>query len=221
MAHTIQTQTDNPANRLREALDKAERQIVKLDGDNIEKFLVLLDTIEQMFEDFADVEIDLRPEEVRWQSLLNRMSSRPGPIVAAASKAGGIGKLRTKHPPAESFWWHLDQVVAQNRRSMVQRVGLTLGSIVAVVLLAYWILNTFFPPNPDTLLLVDTTGRIEQLVMEQRWAEALDFAEKTLLELPDEVELWAWKAVLLERLGDVDDAQKALDEALELMAEPA
>lgn len=217
MAHTIQTQTDNPANRLRDALEQAERQVVSLDGKNIEEFLMLLDSIEYMLEDFTEIEIDLRSEEVRWQSLLNRLSSRPGPVVAAASKAGGIGKLRAAHPPAESFWWHLDQVVSQNRRQSVQRVGLTLGAIVGTVLLAYWVLNTFFPPNPDTILLVDTTGRIEQLVMEQRWAEAIDFAEQTLQELPTEVELWAWEAVLLERLGDVDEAQEALDQALLLM----
>src|SRR3712207_3413276 len=107
MAHAIESRANSPMNELRDALDKAERQVVNLDGANIVDFLLLLDRIEQLFETFAPTN-DLRSEESRWESLLNRLSSKPGPVVAAAGKAGGLAALRTQQGPSENFWWHLD-----------------------------------------------------------------------------------------------------------------
>src|SRR5687767_15608228 len=113
MAHAIESHVSSLGNDLRDALDKAERQIVNLDATTIEEFLTLLDRIEQMFDAFAQNKTDVRSEEGRWESLLNRINSNPAPLAAAAAKAGGMASLRARHPPAESFWWHLDTEVAR------------------------------------------------------------------------------------------------------------
>jgi Flp pilus assembly protein TadD len=219
MAHAIESRASSPANALRNALDKAEREVVSINASTLESFLVSLDQIEQMFETLAKNQTDLRPEEVRWESLLNRLSSNPGPIAAAGSKVGGMASLRTKHPPAESFWWRLDEEVARRRVQTIRRVGISVGSIIAVAALLLWGIHFFFPPDPKAVLLSTVGSQVDMLVLEQKWAEALELVEQAQSTLPDEPELLAWETVLAEQLGDATRAQASLAHMQTLLAD--
>jgi tetratricopeptide (TPR) repeat protein len=219
MAHTVESRSNNPANQLREALDKAERLIVQINAHNAEAFLLLLDQIDQSFDRLAGDNIDLRPEETRWQSLLNRLDSRPNSLVKAAAAAGGLAELRRRNPPAESFWWRLDAVVAERRKRAVRRALLTVGGLVVTVALLLWGINTLFPPNPQAVAMVEATNQIDRLVAEQRWEEALAAVHAARQQLPDEPELAVWEMVLNERLGNAEEAAAALEEAKTLFAD--
>lgn len=219
MAHTVESRSNNPANQLREALDKAERMVVQIDGQSAEEFLLLLDQIERAFDELAHDGIDLRAEEVRRQSLLNRLDSRPNPIVAAAAAAGGMAELRRRNPPAESFWWRLDSLVVERRRRAIRRTLLTLGGLIVAVAALLWGINKLFPPNPQAVAMVEATNQIDRLVAEQRWEEALTVVQAARKELPDEAELAVWEVVLYERLGNTEGAAAALQEAKTLLAD--
>jgi tetratricopeptide (TPR) repeat protein len=216
MAHAIESRANSPVNELRDALDKAERQVVNLDGSNIIEFLLLLDRIQQLFETFAPT-TDLRPEESRWESLLNRLSSKPEPLVSAAGKAGGLATLRSQHPPAENFWWHLDTALAKRRAQTLRRVLITLVAIAVVIGGGLWAINYFFPPDPRAVVLVNANSDIEQLVMVQDWPGALEAARRAQEELPDEPELIVWEGVISEQLGDTEGAQAAFDRVRALL----
>ena len=128
-----------------------------------------------------------------------------------------MAKLHADHPPAESFWWHLEGEVMRRRRKMIVRTATTLAAIVAVVAAGLWVLNTFFPPDPNTIALVDATNRIQDLVASQKWEEALQVVQVARERLPDEPELAVWQAVLFEQLGDKKHAASVIKEAQQLM----
>ena len=207
MAYSVESTTRTPFNLLREALDKAERLIVQVDGSNVVELLTLLDKIEQQFETLASDNSDLRSEQSRWDGLLSRINSQPGPIVHAAKVAGGFQKLRAANPPAESFWWHLDREVARRQVNSIRRMLTTLVVLVVVAVGGYYAINRFFPPDPEAVLMVETTNGIDRLVTEQRWQEALELVQAARTQVPDNVELMVWETVLYERLGN--DAQAA------------
>jgi tetratricopeptide (TPR) repeat protein len=213
MAHTVESRADSPANQLRDALDRAERLVVTVDRHTVEELLVLLDAIRQSFIDLSGDGVDLRPEDVRWRSILNRLMSRPGPIVNAAAAAGGYAPLRAKHPPAEDIWWHLDSFVAQRRRKAALRLVTTIVAIVAGAAILYYAINTLFPPDPAAVMMVDATSSISQLIQQERWDDALAVVDEALTELPNEPELLIWRTVLLEHLGRADEAEEALQKA--------
>ncbi len=219
MAYSVETKTtSNPANALRDALTMAERQIVQLHGGNAEEYLVRLDQIEALFETLTDNEdLDLRSEQVRWQSLLSRLSSQPQPLAAAAAKAGGMAKLRAKHPPADSFWWHVDAEVARRRLNSVRRLVISIVTLVVVVVGGYWLINTIFPPNPAAVRMLEVNSTIDQFLMEGQWAEALNVVEEVQKELPEEIELYLWEVVLATQLGEDEQAAEALAEAKALL----
>ena len=215
MAHTVESRANNPANQLRDALDQAERLVVTVDRHSVEELLLLLDSIQQMFIDFAGEDVDQRAEDVRWRSILNRLTSRPGSIVNAAAAAGGYASLRAKHPPAEGMWWHLDSHLAQRRRKSATRLATTLLAIVGGAVILYFAINTLFPPDPAAVMMVNATSSIDQLIQQERWDDALAVVEETLLQLPDEAELLIWRTVLLDHLGKTDEAAAALETARE------
>lgn len=218
MAHAVTSRVSSPANQLRDDLDEAERLVGQLDGENIEHFLCLLDRIDRLIDTLASSGIDLRPEQGRWRSLLNRLERDPYPIVSAANRAGGLAKLRQKHPPAENGWWHLDAEVAQRRVQTWRRIVITVAVVVVVLGGGSWVLNTFFPPDADTVLVSSTVDNIQELAQNQRWEEAMTLVETTKAQLQKpNVELLLWEGVLAEKLNDPARADAALAQAKALV----
>ncbi|MEZ4868620.1 MAG: tetratricopeptide repeat protein [Caldilineaceae bacterium] len=217
MAYSVESKANNPANILRDALEKAERQVVNLTSTNVEEFLVLLDEIEQKFLTLAGDSVDLRPEEARWDSLTNRLLSRPNELVSAASRAGGLRKLRAKHPPATGFWWQLDAEVARRRAQTLRRAVTTLVALVVILGGGWWAVNFFFPPSPEAVKMVEINSQLDQLIAGQQWADAMTVIEAAQKEMPDQPELKLWEVVFAERLGDTARAERALAEAQALL----
>lgn len=219
MAHTIESRANIPANRLRDALDSAEKLVVSVNQETVEELLVTLDRIDQMLNELSQDPIDLRPEEVRWRSLQNRIHSKPVAVARAAAKAGGMQKLRAQHPPAEGEWWYLDRLVVERRRKSTIRLITTVLIIVGVLGGLYWAVNTLFPPDPDAVLMVDTTAQIDIYVRNQEWEQALELVNQRLQQLPEEAELWIWKTVLHEQLGEAEAASQAKTEAQGILSD--
>jgi tetratricopeptide (TPR) repeat protein len=95
----------------------------------------------------------------------------------------------------------------------VRRLLTTVVTIALIAVGGYWAINTFFPPNPEAVLMVETTNGIDRLVTEQRWQEALDLVKSARAQLPMQPELMIWESVLNERLGNSEAAAAALTEA--------
>jgi tetratricopeptide (TPR) repeat protein len=110
----------------------------------------------------------------------------------------------------------LDAEVTRQRMHTIRRFGLTLALIIGVVVFVLWGVDYFFPPNPTTILVVNTTNDVEQLAVEQKWDQALKRVQTTLKTLPNEPELVIWEAVLYEQLGDTKQAQASLAHAQQL-----
>lgn len=215
MAYSINEKLSNPVTQLREDLEEAERLVVRVTSENVERFLQLLDRIDaQLTQLSADSGLDLRPEKTRQTSLLSRVENNPQPIAAAAGRAGGMAKLRDRNPNADGFWWRLDALVAAQRRSSARRFTFTIGGIILFFAALYFVVYTFFPPNPDALVINDATNRLPDLALEGRWDEALALIEQSQSQLstPD-VELMIWEGVIAEQLGMAERAERVLAEA--------
>lgn len=123
----------------RDAIDLAERLIVRLDRTNVQQFLVLMDQIEHMWREHSEL-IGLHVEQGRWQGLLKRLATNPKVVNGAAAQVGGLTKLRSQFPPATGAWWHADQQITGQRNQMWQRVAMIVG-VVVLVIAAYWLIN--------------------------------------------------------------------------------
>ena len=205
--------TEVPSNHslqsLRDALEQAERQVVRLDRGNIQAFLTGLDQIEQIFAGYGADQGAVRAEAARWESLRSRLTANPGLVVTPAANAGGLAKLRSQQPPALGPWWHLDAAMARGRSKTMKRVGMDIGAVVLGALV-WWGMMTFFPSSGSQ---TDTTTAIEQLVTAQKWPEALAVVVQARQTQPADADLPLWAAVLYEQVGNVTLAQTTLTQA--------
>ncbi len=215
----VEMRTSSPAEALRTDLSEAERLVVNVNAGNVETLLRLLDRIEAQLDSLEDAASDVRAERGRWETLLARLARRPGPVAKAAARAGGMRKLRDANPPAESFWWRLDAEAAALQRRAWTRLGLTLGGLVLFFVLIYWGVETLFPPNPQVVLLAQTTAGIEEQVLKGDFEAALAAAEANHDALADQPELLIWEAVLNERLDRTERAAELLADAEALLAD--
>lgn len=222
MARTVATSYQTPADALRKALDRLENLVVKPNAQSIEELLVTLDQAEVELDLLEGSGIDVRSERVRWENLLNRISSKPELITAAASGVtGGLAALRTAHPPAESFWWHADAQRAERQRRGLTRFLVTVVALIVLLAGAYWLFNTLFPPDPTAVAYIETASKIEQAIDADDYPRALAVVQEALKSNPD-VELVLWAAVLAERTGDETLAQQYKEQAqTALQATPA
>jgi tetratricopeptide (TPR) repeat protein len=209
----IQPQSAASLHGLRDALEQAERQIVRLDRTNIQGFLALLDQIEQMWTGYDDPN-SIRAEEARWQSLLNRIITSPQLLSTAAAQVGGLTKLRSQNPPATGLWWHVDKQITEQRKQMGRRVSLIVG-VVALVALTFWAISSFMSRNAATAGVADPSQQIDQLVEQQSWQEAITVVESARQSSPDDVGLLVWDSVLAAQLGDSERSQSSLNQAQE------
>lgn len=220
MAHSIKEQLQSPVVDLRHNLDRAERLTPSLTGDNVEEFLLLLDHLEEQLKQLEPSGLDMRPERTRLLSIHSRLERKPRELVSAASKAGGLATLRQRHPPATGFWWQLDGVVAAQRRKQFRRLFTTLGVIALVLGGLYFVVETFFPPDPNVVAVSEATGRLTDYALTGDWEGALAVidATKARLTVPD-VEILMWEGVVAERLGLQARSEAALAEARALVGE--
>lgn len=214
MAYSVREERQSLANSLREDLAQAERVIVQVRRDNVAPFLQLLDRIEDRFGQLEASGVDLRPEYTRWTSLHSKLQREAGRVVRAANLAGGLEKLRQNNAPARGAWWHLDTVVAANRRHLIRRWSISVGTI-AILLVIIWALLTYvFPPDPNIVIVSEATSSLQQLAFEARWQEALAVIDEAKAQLTEaDVELLIWEAVIAEKVGQTSRAQEALSAA--------
>src|SRR4051794_8793993 len=194
---------------LRDALEKAERQLVRLDRTNVQQFLVLLDQIEQMWTEYDDPSA-MSAEEARWQSLLKRFAAKQKLVTTPAAQVGGLAKLRSQYPPATGMWWHVDDQVAGQRGQMWKRLGIGVA-VLALIVVGIWIINSLTTRN--TAGAADASQQIEQLVGQHSWPAAFTAVETARKSSPDDVDLMVWEAVIAEQLGRTDQAKSSLTQA--------
>lgn len=221
MAYRVESRANTAADTLREALSKAERQIIQPSAASIEPLLELLDQIEQMVAAFDadEIDIDLRPELARWESLQSRLQSTPGVIARAASAAGGMKALRSKHPPATGMWWRLDELHASRVRKSLRRTLITIVTVLVVVVGGWQLVNYFFPPDPVAVMVLEASNQIEDRVNQGDLPGALKIVDEALKTAPDSPEMLVWSIVLAERNNDPKRAERDLAHAKRLFAE--
>lgn len=219
MAYSVREERQGLATSLREDLAEAERLIVQLRRDNVEAFLQLMDRIDGSFTLLETSGLDLRPEQTRWGSLLSKLSREAGRVMRSIDVAGGLEQLRKANPPAEGMWWQLDAVVATARRRLIRRLGITIGTIAAVLAVVWALLTYVFPPDPNTVVTSEAITTLQQLSFEGRWEDALSTIEaaKAQLTQPD-AELLIWEGVVRDKLGQSERSRQALEEARALVS---
>lgn len=207
---TVRTSAD----RVREALDKAERLVANLRGvgPQVLELLHLLDQVAEMLVELEATGMDVRAEHVRFETVQRQLYRRQGRFLAEAGAVFQEERAAVQ-PDRARWWWFLDETLAQQRRYQLRR-SLTWGLVVVFLFVVAWLVyDRFIAPPPHVTQAFQHSARGQALVGQWDLQAALAEFEAAAALTPDDPRLWLWQGVILVQLGKLDDAQVAFDTA--------
>jgi tetratricopeptide (TPR) repeat protein len=215
--HFVPSTARTPADRIRGALDDAERLVSSLHGAG-PQVLELLHLLDQAADALAELEaagVDVRAERVRFETVQRQLGRQQARFVAEAGAA--FQEERAAVQPDEArWWWFVDQAVARQRarRLRQQLIGVAVAALlVSAAWLAY---DRFIAPPPQVREAFQRGARGEALVDEGDLRAALAEFEAAAALDPGDSQLWIWQGVIHVELDELDDAQASFETARSL-----
>jgi len=182
---------------------------LRSDPKQAAQLIRLYDTIVSQLEAFKSQDYDLRPEESRLESIDARMQREARYIAKRVRASGEVDSLANS-----SGWRELREIADAQTKAQIKRMVITGGVLGAIFILVFVVLPWLFPAPPRA-----NTTTVSQYAMEQKFDEALAFAEDQAQQVPEDPDIWIWLGALYERLGRTQDAEAAWVKANELINE--
>lgn len=213
--HKPLTATD----RLRETLDELERQIGVLgrsSPEEVRRIPSLLDEATVQLTELKGKGGDFLAEEVRLQSLYARLERKAAAFLNAAGGAPALAAIRPVDVPESHWWWHIERIVAEQRRAWLKQVLRIAAIVVAVVIVAAIIYQAFLAPDPavrERALRIDAAGALAE---QGDYAGAIQEIQVAQTAVPDDPYLLIMEGAYYEQLGQTESAEQAFGAAKRL-----
>jgi tetratricopeptide (TPR) repeat protein len=206
-----------PLDRVREALDEAEKVLcnVRGAGPRALRLLHLFDQIAHDLEQLDAEDVDLRVERSRFEMIQAQLRHRKRRFLNEVSD--DLKPAREQAAPGRShWWWYLDEAATRQRLETVLRVGAATTAVIALLMVAYLAYRRFLAPPPSVGQAYRRMEAGQRLVEEGDHAAALRDFEAAADLTPQDPEPWLWQGVLYDGLNESDRAKDAFDVAQSL-----
>ena len=215
----VPSQARTSVDGVRRDLDRAESVLCDLSGANADALALphLFDQIERDLEELERLDVDVRVERTRFETLRRQLRRHRRAFLKQAGKA--LDEARREVEPSRShWWWYLDEEAARERRRTWLRRGAGTALIMVLLTGAWLAYKAFLAPPPEVKQAYRHVEAGMSRAEEGELPEALsDFGAATELT-PDDPEPWLWKGVLHDQLGEPTKAEDAFNEAETLLA---
>jgi predicted Zn-dependent protease len=125
-----------------------------------------------------------------------------------------LSKLRAqRNPPAENWWWFIDQWLEQKRSASIRKGITTTGIVVIIFVALIMAYQRFLAPDKVTQLKYDSISSAQQSMATGDFATALSQIDLALASSPDDTDLLIYKGVLLTKQNQKAEADKVFAQA--------
>ncbi len=211
-----------PAEKLRALLTELEIRVANMEGTGEEVLAIprLLDEAVALMADLQATGIDLKPEETRLLTVHGLLRSKAGVFVREAQRGRTLRVARADaRPPTDHWWWYLDEYVAQQRRARVLRVGVAAVTLVVIVGLVLWFIQSRLPSDPRLRRIIDLETALDTQISEGNIPAAIASLEELRQLDPQNARYAVLLGALYEAWGDEQEAEKQYADARRLIDE--
>lgn len=211
MAYAPKSARSQAVETLAEKLDRLDILLGKLDSRTSSKafeILKLMDEIHDTLITRARDGISITAEQAQFDSACATLRKNGRALVqAAGGRKSLIAQRASVNPTSESWWWRLDELVAeQNKNRAIRTLGLAalILLLTAAVILIY---NRFLAPSPESVARYQAEQRVMELAHKGKYEQALAEVENGLRAVPQDRDLLLLKGVVLQALGSNQSAE--------------
>lgn len=209
----MQTQNQTPkmsAEEVRQAIRRLEIDVVNHRGKGRE-ILDLFANRDQVEIALAALErsgLDVRPERVRVAFVDGKLDRYARRLLRELGGPGALAKARKeRQPPAEHWWWFLDQRLADRVKRSVRRTLITLGIIAIVVVGGLALADRLWGLSPEEKQARALMMEGERLIGERKLDEAIVAYQQALALTPDDPEALLYLGILYRETGRDQEAE--------------
>jgi tetratricopeptide (TPR) repeat protein len=220
----LQQKKLNPADDLRALLDSLEERRVKvktLEAQAAFQVLHDLDEVQSRLQELEAAGLDLLAERGRFESIQHRFQKEAASLLKALGGAAALTAQRPQPlPPAESWWWYLDEWVARQQRRLIRQIGLIVGVIILLLGGLYVAFQTVLAPAPEVIARLEAENSAMAALDQGDYRAALAAVEQGLQQVPGEASLLLLQGVIQEIMGDAAGAAQSFQATQEHVAQP-
>jgi tetratricopeptide (TPR) repeat protein len=202
---------------LNDILDKIENNLGKLgEGMNVDpkEILYEMDEASVRLKNAPTQEHLPKSEEAQFEYIGKSLQKYAKLFLRSLGGPAALNTLRTReNPPAENWWWFIDQWIEQNRRAAVRKAVITTGIFVIVFASLIIVYQRFLAPDKLTQQKFDSISNAQQYMASSDYAKALDQINIALAGAPNDTDLLIYKGVLLMKLDQKAEADKVFAQA--------
>jgi len=222
-AAQLKAQSQKPqtkAESLRQVMKNLEMHVTKLSEIRPEKAHEIL----SLFDDADRILGELQARDMEMSSELGQLETLSAQFYkkrpAFIRKIGGpqeLAKARQKRAPSSDlWWWYVDKSLAEESKQNTIRLLRNFGIGAAVLIIAIFVYNRFFAPDPAIQASYGHQQRAENAVMEGDLENALVEVQQALGYTPDDASLYVLQGVIQDNLDQSEEAGISYETAADL-----
>ena len=115
----------------------------------------------------------------------------------------------------DQWWWYVDKSLSADRKRKTIRLAQNIGVLIVLVILGALVFQRYLAPDPAIQASYSFQRNAEDAMVQGDFEVALQNIQNAILNTPDNPELYVLQEVILDALGQPQEAQTSQEIALQ------
>ena len=185
-------------------LDQIEIRVGKIGMNTRDESIEVLENLDAVAEKIKILATSPSQKGVvtQYETILTKLDKEAASFLRDLGGAHVLEALRReKNPPAEHYWWYLDERLTGRRKASVRRTLIISGAVVLGVIILAAVYQFFLAPSPEVAARYGHEQSARDGLMYGNLEDALKEVDGGLSYDPTDPTLLILKGVILEKLG--------------------
>ena len=173
--------------------------------DNARNLLVKMDEAQQRIEAMVQKGIQVKAESAQFDYLVYDLEKNAKKALSDLGGSKQLDILRKQRPfGQDSRWWHLDEIVANQRKRTFTKLVIGIISSGLLIVLLTIVYNAFLKPDPAASGKYTHQMNAEQWLAQGDYDKALEEINLALGFAPSDPDLVIMRGVTQTKLGNIE-----------------
>jgi len=211
-------QPQSPIEELRQILTQLENTVARIADCTPEQALeipIKLDWVVSQIDALDQSGVKIEIQTTQFQTIAAQLRTRMRTFIKQVGGRQALKQARLVHQPqSDHWWWFVDEIWATEIKEKLIRQLRNLGITAAILVIAGIFYNKYFAPDPALKASLSHQQSAEKYLMLGDFELAIKETNAALTYSPESAELLILKGVILDQLGQVEEATESYEQAM-------